>query len=99
MFDPEGSRLAVWVVDRRDAEVGRLQLVALDREHGRIDHSVAPLPGAPALRGFSIDTGRLAWVTPPGQDGQESSVQVLAWSGSNFGSVQTIPGKDLLIAH
>ena len=57
----------------------------------------APLDGVLALRRFSIDTGRLAWVSPPGQDGQESSVQVLGWSHDDFGEIRTIPSKDLVI--
>jgi hypothetical protein len=69
----------------------------LDPVTGAVDASLAPLPGVPALRRFSIDTGRLAWVSPPGQDGQESSVQVLGWSHDDFGEVRTIPAKDLYI--
>jgi hypothetical protein len=56
-----------------------------------------PLAGTPALSRFSIDDGRLAWVTPSGQDGQESSVQVLGWKGDDFGEIQTIPARDLFI--
>ena len=55
------------------------------------------LPSVRALRGFSIDEGRLAWVTPPGQNGNQSSVQVLAWSNDDFGQVQTVPGEQLTI--
>jgi hypothetical protein len=96
-FDPAGFRVAVWAADAADAEVGRLHLVVLDPDTGTVDATVAPLPGAPALRRFSIDHGRLAWVSPRGQDGQESAVQVLGWSGRDFGEIQTIPAKDLFI--
>jgi hypothetical protein len=96
-FDPTGTRLAIWVADDHDATVGRLYLQVLDPTTGAIDPSIAPLPGVPALRRFSIEAGRLAWVSPPGQDGQESSVQVLGWSHDNFGEVRTIPSKDLFI--
>lgn len=96
-FDPEGVRIAVWVADEADASVGRLHLVVLDATTGSVDASVRPLPGAPALRRFSIDTGRLAWVSPRGQNGQESAVQVLGWAGREFGEIQTIPAKDLFI--
>ena len=57
----------------------------------------APLPGVPALRRFSIDRGRLAWVTPSGQDGQDSSVQVLGWSGNEFGEMHGIPAKQMYL--
>jgi hypothetical protein len=55
------------------------------------------LPGVPALRRVSIDTGRLAWVSPSGQDGQESSVQVLGWSGDEFGEMRGLPGKQMYL--
>jgi hypothetical protein len=97
-FDPSGTRLAIWVGEHADAAIGRLQLVVLNST-GDIDPDVAPLRGAPALRRFSIDVGRLAWVSPSGQDGQESAVQVLGWSGFDFGEIRTIPSKDLYIVH
>ena len=96
-FDPTGTRLAVWVGEQADATVGRLHLLVLDPDSGAIDAELAPLPGVPALRRFSIDKGRLAWVSPSGQDGQESAVQVLGWSRDNFGGIQTIPARDLFI--
>lgn len=96
-FDPTSTRLAIWVGEQLDAEVGRLHLVVLDPETGALIAGPEPLPGAPALRRFSIDVGRLAWVTPSGQDGQESAVQVLGWSSTAFGEIRTIPAKALYI--
>ncbi|HXG26166.1 MAG TPA: hypothetical protein VNL94_04840, partial [Candidatus Binatia bacterium] len=96
-FDPDGLRIAFWVADDPSAEVGRLHLFVLDPATGTVDTTIAPLPGEPALRRFSIDRGRLAWVSPRGQDGQESAVQVLAWNGREFGEIQAIPAKDLFI--
>jgi WD40-like Beta Propeller Repeat len=98
-FDPTGSRLAVWVADPSDPTVGNLQLVVLDRGHGNVDPKLRPLPAVRALRGISIDEGRVAWVTPPGQDGQKSVVQVLAWSHDEFGQVETIPAEQLTLVH
>jgi hypothetical protein len=92
-FDPTGSRLAVWVGDTFDGDIGRLHLVVLDPATGGIDPTIEPLPGVPALRRFTIDAGRLAWVSPSGQDGQESAVQVLGWSGNEFGEVRGNPAK------
>ncbi|HET9682443.1 MAG TPA: hypothetical protein VFP19_10425, partial [Candidatus Limnocylindrales bacterium] len=93
-FDPTGSRLAVWVLDAPDSSAGRLWLVVLDPAAGRVDPSLQPMaaPGQQALRGFTIDSGRLAWATPAGQDGQPSSVHVLAWNGDAFGQVESVPG-------
>ncbi len=96
-FDPNGARLAIWVADATDPSVGTLKLVVLDHGNGKVNAALDPLPSVRALRGFSIDEGRLAWVTPPGQDGNQSSVQVLAWSNDDFGQVQTVPGEQLTI--
>jgi hypothetical protein len=96
-FDPSSTRLAIWVGEQRDSEVGRLHLVVLDPSTGAVTAGPEPLPGAPALRRFSIDLGRLAWVSPSGQDGQESTVQVLGWSSTSFGEIRTIPAKALYI--
>ena len=90
-FDPTGIRLAVWVADASDPTVGTLQLVVLDWAHGRIAENLKPLPSVAALRGFSIDSGRLAWVSPPGQNGNQSVVQVLAWSADKYGQIETLP--------
>jgi hypothetical protein len=90
-FDPTGIRLAVWVADSSDPTVGTLQLIVLDRARGRISQDLKPLPSVAALRGFSIDSGRLAWVSPPGQNGNQSVVQVLAWSADTYGQIETQP--------
>jgi len=92
-FDPTGSRLAIWIGDTADSDVGRLQMVVLDPSTGGVDSTIVPLPGVPALRRFTIDAGRLAWVSPSGQDGQQSAVQVLGWSGNEFGEVRANPAK------
>lgn len=96
-FDSTGTRLAVWVGEELDAEVGRLHLILLDPATGGLVAGPEPLPGAPALRRFSIREGRLAWVSPSGQDGQESAVQVLGWTSTQFGEIRSIPAKDLYI--
>jgi hypothetical protein len=97
-FDSTGTRLAIWVANPGDSTVGTLRLVVLDPETGDVDASVDPLPGVAALRGISIRPGRLAWVTPPGQDGQGSHVQVLAWRGRDFGQVRTVQGDGFFVA-
>lgn len=95
-FDPTGTRLAVWVANSGDPTIGTLRLIVLDR-NGHVDPRLDPLPAVSALKGFSIDQGRLAWVSPPGQNGDQSTVQVLAWSNDNFGSVETLPGDQVTI--
>jgi hypothetical protein len=97
-FDPTGTRLAIWIADPADAMIGTLRLVVLDPVTRQIDPTSNPLPGVAALRGVSISAGRLAWVTPPGQDGEGSHVQVLAWNGREFGQVRTFQGDRFLVA-
>jgi hypothetical protein len=96
-FDPTGTRLAIWNADPTDPNVGTLRLLVVDPLAGMIDPTVDPLPGVGALRGISMDAGRLAWVTPPGQDGEGSHVQVLAWHGNEFGQVRTIDAEGLVV--
>ena len=95
-FDPRGERLAIWVGEALDEEVGRLHLLVIDPDTGEVAEG-SPLQGEPALRRFSIDKGLLAWVTPRGQDGRESIVQVLGWKGDEFGEIETEPGSDLYL--
>jgi hypothetical protein len=92
-FDPTGTRLAIWVADPTNPEVGTLRLVAIDGVTGLTRFDVDPLPGVAALRGFSIGEGRLAWVTPSGQDGDASHVHVLAWTGDEFGHLRSIAAE------
>ena len=95
-FDPEGIRLAVWVSEHAGASDGRLHLAVIDPATGTLGAD-PPLTGEPALRRFSIDANRLAWVSPSGQDGQESTLQVLGWSGDTFGQIHSEPSSNLLI--
>lgn len=98
-FDPTGTRLAVWVADANDKKLGRLQLFVIDPATGLLDTTVQPLPGVPALRGFSIESNRLAWVTPSGQDGDDSRISVLAWRGNLFGLNESNPDSRIQIVH
>lgn len=98
-FDPTGTRLAVWIADPNDPTLGRLQLFVIDPATGLLDTTVAPLPGVPALRGFSIEHNRLAWVTPEGQNGEGSRISVLAWRGDLFGLNESNPGPRIQIVH
>ena len=95
-FDPDGERLAIWIGEALDEEVGRLHLLVLDPETGAVAED-SPLQGVAALRRFSIDQGRLAWVTPRGQDGRESTVLVLGWRGDDFGEIEPDSASDLYL--
>jgi hypothetical protein len=95
-FDPEGIRLAVWVSERAGEADGRLHLLVIDPATGSLRPG-EPLSGVPALRRFSIDENRLAWVSPSGQDGHESALTVLGWDGDTFGQIHAEQDANLLI--
>jgi hypothetical protein len=96
-WDETGSWVAVWIAEATDPTTGRLTLLRLDRESGRLTRPDGAPTGVPALAGFSIGDGRLAWVTPHGQDAQGSKVQVVAWSGDGVGGTESVPGEDVVV--
>jgi hypothetical protein len=92
-WDESGTHLAIWAADAGNPDLGRLTLLTVDAATGRIDPDGISLHDAPALAGFSIGSDRLAWATPPGQDGEGSRLQVLAWSGENAGNIDSQPAQ------
>jgi hypothetical protein len=88
-WDETGTRFALWIADPVDTAVGTISLHEVDAERGLLDPAGAVLTGVPALPGFSIGDGRLAWATPPGQGGEGSRVVVLAWRGKSAGRVES----------
>ena len=92
-WDETGTWLAVWVADVADPTVGRLSLLHIDRRPATWTVPKAGPQDVPALPGFSIENGRLAWATPPSQDGEGSRVQIVAWSADGVGSIESAPGN------
>ncbi len=95
-WDETGTRLAVWIADEEDPTVGTLSLYVVDPFDGRIDLEEPPLFEEPALAGFSIADGRLAWSAPMAAEA-ESRVLILAWTDDGFGQVESAPGDFLLV--
>ncbi len=95
-WDERGEWVAVWVADAADPRVGRLTLYRVDGD-GELEVADDAPTGVPALPGFSIGEGRLAWATPPGQDGEGSRIQIVAWGDDGVGSVESAPGEDLVV--
>lgn len=93
-WDETGTRLALWVAEPGNPGIGRLSLFGIDAATGRIDPGAVLLSGAPALPGFSIGGGRLAWIRPD-EDGS-SRVVVVAWSDSGIGQVVLVPDGEAL---
>ncbi len=96
-WDESGQWLAIWTAEPADPAIGRLSLFRLDRGSGTLERPKGAPTEVPALPGFSIGDGRLAWVTPHGQDAEGSKVQVVAWSGDSLGGVESVPGEDVVV--
>ena len=96
-WDETGDWVAIWIADSADPTVGRLSLYRVDAGQGRLERPKDAPDGVPALPGFSIGDGRLAWATPPGQDGEGSRIQIVAWNDDGVGSIESAPGEDLVL--
>src|SRR4051794_379088 len=98
-WDETGTWLAVWLADATDPSIGRLSLVHLDPVSGALDRPHGAPQDVTALPGFSIANGRLAWATPPGQGGEGSRLQVVAWTDDSVGAVESGPITDVVVIH
>ncbi len=98
-WDETGTWLAVWLADPSDPAVGRLSLLQLDPVTGELDRPHGAPHDVTALPGFSIANGRLAWATPPGQGGEGSRVQIVAWTDQAVGAVESGPVEDVVVIH
>ena len=96
-WDDTGSQLAVWVAGDGKDGVGKLSLYSIDPDTGRADLGHPHLDNAPALAGFALEPGRLAWSAP--DQGGDTSVEVLAWSGDTFGRVSLPTENGSTIVH
>ncbi len=96
-WDQSGSWLAVWLADVSDPAIGRLSLLYLDPATGRLDRPTGAPRDVAALPGFSISDARIAWATPPGQGGEGSRVQIVAWTADAVGGVESVPVQDVVV--
>jgi hypothetical protein len=96
-WDESGEWFALWVAESTGADIGRLSLFRVDPETGEMSQPDGAPDAAAALPGFSIGQGRLAWATPPGQGGEGSRIQIVAWGEDAVGSVESVPGEDLVV--
>ena len=95
-WDPSGRHLAVWIADAADPSTGRLSLFTVNAD-GSVGEAL--FADVVALPGFSLGSDRLAWASPPGQNGQGSTISVYAWSEDGAGSLHGAPdpGSDGLV--
>jgi hypothetical protein len=69
----------------------------VDPATGELDQPENAPREEPALPGFSIGEGRLAWATPSGQGGEGSRVQIVAWTDDGVGTAETAPGDQVVV--
>jgi WD40 repeat protein len=98
-WDETGSWLGIWLADASDATIGRLSLLHVDPVTGKLERVHGAPKDVTALPGFSIANGRLAWATPPGQGGEGSRVQIVAWSDESVGAVESGPVEGVVVVH
>ena len=96
-WDESGTAFAVWIEDAADPSFGRLSLYFVDPETGELEQPRNAPREEPALPGFSIGQGRLAWATPSGQGGEGSRVQIVAWTDDGVGTAETAPGDEVVV--
>ena len=98
-WDETGSWLGIWLADASDATIGRLSLLHVDPATGKLERVDGAPKDVTTLPGFSIANGRLAWATPPGQGGEGSRVQIVAWSDESVGAVESGPVEGVVVVH
>jgi WD40-like Beta Propeller Repeat len=96
-WDDTGTWLAIWLADTVDPSIGRLSLLHVDPTTGLVDRPLGAPQDVPALPGFSIEAGRLAWATPPGQGGEASRIQIVAWTEDEVGAVESVPVEGAIV--
>ncbi|MGZ9276077.1 MAG: zf-HC2 domain-containing protein [Candidatus Limnocylindrales bacterium] len=96
-LDETGEWVATWVADPNESTIGRLTLYHVDVGDASLERVDGAPVAVPALPGFSIGDGRLAWATPPGQGGEGSRIQIAAWAAGDVGTVESTPGEGLVV--
>lgn len=96
-WDDDGDAFAVWIEDPDDPSFGRLSLFFVDPATGALEQPKNAPNNEPALAGFSIGEGRLAWATPAGQGGEGSRVQIVAWTDDGVGTAESAPADSVLV--
>jgi hypothetical protein len=96
-WDETGEWFGVWVADDADTSTGTLSLFHLDPDSGAVSRPDGAPRDVAASAGFALGEGRLAWATPAGGDGDGRRVRIAAWNSDEIGTVETIPGEDIIV--
>jgi hypothetical protein len=97
-WDETGTHLALWIGDSGDRSFGRLDLLTIGA-NGLPAAGGALVADRPALPGFSLADGHLAWATPPGVNAEGSQLKIYAYSGADAGENSGVgqPGLNTVI--
>jgi hypothetical protein len=97
-WDATGTKLALWIANAQNPQVGYLSLYDVDPFDGRIDLKKPLLDKQPATAGFSISDGKLVWAEPAADhSGTGGRILVLAWTDHGAGTVETVPDQVYVI--
>jgi len=96
-WDASGTKLAVWIADPKQPNVGSLSLYDVDPFNGRVDLKKPLLDGKRATTGFSISDNKLVWAEPAEDGSGSGRILVLAWTDQGAGTIETLPDKVLVI--
>ncbi len=96
-WDQTGTHLALWIGDSGDRTFGRLSLLTIGANG--LPTGSALVAARPALPGFALGDGHLAWATPPGMDAEGSKLTIFAYAGADAGETSGPgqPGADTVI--
>lgn len=96
-WDADGTHLAVWIGDRSDRSFGHLSLLTIG-ENG-LPTGTALVADRPALPGFALSDGHLAWATPSGVNAEGSQLWIRTYSGKSTGETSGAaqPGTSAVI--
>jgi predicted anti-sigma-YlaC factor YlaD len=96
-WDASGTKLAVWIADPKQPNVGSLSLYDVDPFNGRVDLKKPLLDPQRATTGFSISDGKLVWAEPAEDGSGSGRILVFAWTDQGAGTIETLPDKVLVI--
>lgn len=86
----DGQVLGLWLADAIGSTWGRLAVMAVDPDTGRVQ-TVEPLLSATlARRGFSLGLSRVVWVAPS-EDNADGELRIRTWGDDGVGGVRLEP--------
>jgi hypothetical protein len=88
-WSPDGRVLGIWIADSVGSTWGRLTVLAIDPETGRVAQDDPLLGTTLARRGFSLGADRVAWVAPS-DDNVDGELRLRAWTSDGVGGLRVI---------